>query len=90
MPVWVKDPDDVEDYTLDWSQRLVEDDFLVGVVFTVSSSELNLVSSNFTNTVSTCWLSGGVPGGAYEVNCHVTTDAGRQHERTFRIQLGNK
>lgn len=90
MPLWIKDPGDVEDYTLDFSNHLAEDDEIVAVGFTVTNDELSVVSSNFTDTTAQVWLSGGVAGISYGVTCHITTDRGRQHDRSFRIVGGQK
>lgn len=89
MPVWVHDPNDVLDYTLDWSVQLVSDDSIVGVTYVVlPGSELFTVSTNFTATTSTCWLQGGVLGLTYSVACRITTNFGRQQEYTFEIVCG--
>lgn len=98
MPVWVKDPHDVEDYTLDWSNIIPEDDEIISVTFTPSSSALNVFSVNFGDSevtgresvVTSCWFTGGVANVNYGVVCHVTTAEGRQHDRTFRIVGGQK
>lgn len=89
MPVWGKDPDDVLDYTLDWSKQLVEDDTIVAVTHIVlPGSELFVLSENFTDTTSTCWLQAGVLNLSYSVTCRVTTSKGRQMDRTFQITIG--
>jgi hypothetical protein len=98
MPVWIKDPNDVEDYSLDWSNLLVEDDEIIAAKFTTTSSALTVFSTNFgdstktlrENAVTSCWFIGGVAAVNYGVTCHITTSEGRQHDRTFRIVGGQK
>jgi hypothetical protein len=43
--------------------------------------------SHPARTFSTVWLSGGLPGGKYEVTCHVTTVGGRIDDRTITINV---
>lgn len=88
MPIWVKDPQDVADYGLGWSNHLGADDFIVAAEFDTGNSALQILSTNFDNTRTFVWLSGGVTTVTYFVTCHITTDKGRQHERTFAIQIG--
>jgi hypothetical protein len=98
MPVWVKDPNDVEDYALDWSNIIAEDDHIISAKFTPTSSALQVFSTNIgnsaltarVNVVTSCWFIGGVASVNYGVVCHVTTTEGRQHDRTFRIVGGQK
>ncbi len=96
MPVWTKDPNDVVDYTLDWSMQLNIDDSIVAVVYVISpGSELTVLSSNFSAgttgsaTQATCWLQAGVLGLTYAVTCRITTDHGRVLEYTFQIVCGS-
>lgn len=89
FPIWVKGPDDVEDYTLDWANRLVEDDFIIGAEFYINS-DVHIISVNFTDRLATVWITGGVVGTTYDVTCRITTDSGRVHERTFRLVIANK
>lgn len=81
---FIKDSSAVLDYSLDWSDWLVEDDHLVHCTF-VPDPGLSVISSNVTNTHATGWISGGIPGQTYSVTCHITTDGGRQDDRTFQI-----
>lgn len=99
MPVWIKDPQDIEDYSLDWSNIIPIDDEIISVKFSPSSSALNVFSVNIgdsllnsgrQNVVTSCWFTGGVAGVNYGVVAHVTTAEGRQHDRTFRIVGGQK
>ncbi len=89
IPQWVKDPQDVEDYTLDWSLRLADGDFIVSVSHVLPAS-LQLISENYTETITTVWIAGGLEGATYPVTAHVTTDKGRQHDRTFNLVMRQK
>lgn len=97
MPIFIKDPDDVLDYGFGWSNHLAGwfngiaqtgHDFIVAVTFDTGNSALTVLSSNFDDSNTYCWLSGGVPDVTYLVVMHITTDRGRQHDRTFGISVG--
>lgn len=81
---FIKDPSAILDYSLDWSDWLTAGDVLAHCAF-VPSPGLSVISVNNTDTIATCWLSGGVPGQTYNVTCHITTNDGRQDDRTFQI-----
>lgn len=88
MPLYIKDPGDVVEYTLDWSNHLPDDDPIVAVSYSVTNSELIIVSSSFTEITTQVILSGCVTGVSYGVTAHATTEHGRQLDRTFRIVGG--
>jgi hypothetical protein len=90
MPVkFAQDPEAILDYTLDWSKLLVEGDVLAQTHFTPDSG-LSVLSENFTDSLATCWLLGGIAGQTYNVTCHITTVGGRQDDRTFQIVVKEK
>lgn len=89
MPIWPKDPFDVKDYTLDFSNILAPGDTIAAVNFVIAPGfELTVLSTNFTDTTATCWLQGGVLDQSYGVTCQITTADGRQQEYTFEIICG--
>lgn len=103
MPVWPKDPNDVVDYTLDWTDQLVTGDTIIAVTYVIApANELSVLSADFTNTgttlidnveltnrlLTTCWLQAGVLAETYSVTARITTDSGREQERTFEIICG--
>lgn len=94
MLAWpTKDPDDVLDYTLDWSQRLVQgDDILSSVWFTDSSTSpgLEIDSDSFDANSSTVWLSGGIPGTTYLVTNRVTTAGTRIMDQSVKLKVKEK
>ncbi len=89
MPtLFVKDPDSVLDYVVDWSDWLGED--------TISSSDwtvptgLTEDSASETTTTATIWLSGGVAGVTYTVTNHIVTAAGREEDQSITIPCKQK
>lgn len=81
-----KDPDAVLDYGIDWADWVPSSDSIVSsswsapVGITVDSDSLN-------DTVCVVWLSGGTVGQIYEVTCHITTDDGREDDRSLLIKV---
>lgn len=81
---FTKDPEAVLDYTLDWTKWLPTGDFIVALSVT-SESGLTVDSSSFTDTETTAWVSGGTAAASYLVTFHITTDGGREDDRTITI-----
>lgn len=90
-----KDPDEVLDYDADWNDAMKTGDAIVAVVWEISPVTVPpLVSENETvdapTRTATIWLSGGLAGADYEINCHVTTDAApdaREHDRKIGLTV---
>ena len=82
---FIKAPEAVLDYKLDWKSWLVDD--------TLSASDwevdtgINHDSDSFDSTSGTIWLSGGDAGKVYHITHHVTTAGGRQDSRTITISV---
>lgn len=80
---FLKDPDAVLDYQIDWEDWLGED--------TISDSEwtvpTGITNDGDTNTATTAtiWLSGGTAGTRYKLINHITTVSGREEDRTITI-----
>ena len=85
-----KDPADVLDYGLDWSDQLA----LVTPADTISSATwtvpagLTAGAQFVMGGVATTWLSGGTAGAAgtdYTITCHIVTTGGRTLERSVKL-----
>ena len=95
MPIviaeFVKDPDSKLDYTMLWAPWLESGDALASATWTadpgitISSSP----AASFTSTTATVWLEGGTIGGAYNINCAITTTGSRVDERTFVLKVSD-
>jgi hypothetical protein len=86
----VKDPDEVLDYTVDWSARL-DDDTISTSDFTLTTAAGVVIDSDSnTTTTTTVWLSGGTAGEQAEILNRITTAAGRTMDQTCRIKLKAK
>ncbi len=82
---FLKDPNAVLDYQLDWSDWLVSD--------TISTSSWTIPggikkdSESKSDTVTTIWLSGGTAGISYSLVNHIITADGREEDRTITIKI---
>jgi len=78
-----KDPDEVLDYSIDWSTWLGED--------TISTSEWTVPagitedSDSNDTTSATIWLSGGTAGVKYSLVNEIVTAGGRTANRTISV-----
>lgn len=86
----IKDPQALLDYQFDWSDWLSPDgDTIVSHVVTVSSG-ITLENSTRSSTAVIAWISGGTIGDEYEVDCLITTNAGRQDSRKMTIAIQDR
>jgi hypothetical protein len=105
LPWPVKDPDEVLDYDVDWTQRLYSADELDQVAAgatvvpadTIASSQFTLPagtlvanSSSFTSVRTKVWLSGGADGQSYLVLNRITTVGGRTMDQTMKLKVKSK
>jgi hypothetical protein len=85
---FVKDPDAVLDYQVNWAAWLGAD--------TISTSDwsaaagITVDSESETTTAATVWLSGGTAGEEYAVRNRIVTAAGRTDDRTLTIVVEEK
>lgn len=99
LEAFIKDPDSMLDYSVDWSDWLGADD-IASVVWFVDDVEGGVAEGDslfveiaycfFTDKVATVWLSQGVVRRSYDVTCRITTTSGRVDDRTFRVKINEK
>lgn len=89
VAAYVKDPNDVLDYTIDWATWLATGDTITVSTFTVPTGLTKQSESN-TTTFATVWLTGGTAGVEYVVTNHVTSAAGRQEDQTIIVLVLEK
>lgn len=82
---FIKDPDSVLDYQVDWSDWL-DGDTISTSDWTVPTGITEDSDSNST-TSATIWLSGGTAGNEYECVNQIVTAAGRTADRTIVIKV---
>ncbi len=87
MATFKKDPDAVLDYTFDWSLYLAPLADAISSVTWILDAPLVKVSSSFTATTATAFVSGGVVGTTLNLVCRITTAAGRTDDRTIVLKI---
>jgi hypothetical protein len=80
-----KDPDEILDYTVDWSERL-ETDETISTSSWIVDSGLTVDSDSKSSTAATVWLSGGTSGQFYAVINRITTSVNRTYEQAFHLR----
>ncbi len=85
---FIKDPDSVLDYTINWLTWL-DGDTISASTWTVPSG-LTEDSDTFGDSTATVWLSGGTVGKEYRIVNHITTAAARQEDQTLIIVCKQK
>ena len=84
MPeIFIKDPDAVLDYTINWAAWL-DTDTLAASTWTIPSGLTNDLET-FGDSAATVWLSGGTVGETYSITNHITTADGREDDKTLTI-----
>lgn len=87
-PDFTKDPDDILDYSFDWSAWLATNETVL--TFTaLPSPGISVNSTSNSATITTVWLSGGTAGQPYTVTHRITTNQGRQVDKTMTIRAQN-
>lgn len=87
----VKDPNEVKDYSLDWSDLLGASDTITSSTWTVSEgSGLTIGSDSNTTTATIVWLSAGTDGTNYSLVNQVVTAGGRTYDQTVRLKVRDK
>lgn len=84
---WIKDPQAKLDYGFDWSAWLQDGETIISQEVTVAEEGITISDVSSADGAVTFWLSGGVHGQWYHINCHIVTSAGREDDRTKSIQV---
>lgn len=85
---FTKDPNATLDYAFDWSSWLASGETITAQTVTVTKGDVT-VSSGPTQASGkvTVWLTGGTAGVTSWVTCHITTNQGRQDDRTISLTV---
>lgn len=83
---FVKDPQAVLDYQFSWVAWLADAETIDAYTVTVPTG-IVLDSDTEDDGVVTYWLSGGTDRSSYRVVCHITTNQGRQDDRSMTIAV---
>lgn len=89
MTTFIKGPDAVLDYSVDWSKWLAGDQIQTSA-WSVSDPAIEATDDSNTPTRATVWLAGGVAGQSYTVTNRITTSGGRTDDRSLVIQVQDR
>lgn len=90
MSYLLKDPAAVLDYAVDWGAEYLSDDALLTSDWTVTPVEpegATIVGSGFDLLIATAQVAGGRPGRIYRVTNYVTTESGREDQRSIMLRV---
>lgn len=93
---YVKDPQAKLDYSVDWTAGEGGSWLQTGETITASTWTVpagitqSTPAPSFTGTKTTIWLTGGTVGVNYAVVNHITTNQGREDDRTIHIHVANR
>lgn len=90
MKGFVKDPQATLDYAIDWTLWLDGDEINTSNWTAESGITITPGSPDFTTTVASVYISGGVEGSDYTLKNTITTVGGRTDERTLLIKIRNR
>lgn len=81
-----KTPEEIKDYSIDWSKDLTTDT-ITSSAWSVAPSDASISSSTIaaSGTLTTVWLAGGTANQVYVVRNVVNTAGGRELEKSFRL-----
>ena len=80
----IKDPDEVLDYSINWTARLPDDDKILTSTWTIPTG-LTLNAQTIDGFITTVWMSVGVSGVTYKILNTITTQAGRTLQEAVQL-----
>ena len=98
-----KDPDEIQDYSVDWS-RFLGDDIVSAATWFIKDADgtkeqlsdsevvdgLQFVQGTISGKVATARFSLGTNNKRYTVTCRITTGEGLQYERSIFLRVKEK
>lgn len=94
MSFFLKDPDAVLDYSIDWGSQYLDDgDIIATSEWTTVPDEgggLSIVGSSFDATTTRVKAAGGAAGKVYRLVNRVTTESGRSDDRSIVIRVESR
>ncbi len=87
MSDYVKDPDALLDYQIDWGPWLAgSNDFIVSANASAQAG-IEIASSSMTSTLHTFFVSGGTVGVEYVITSRIWTNGGRINDQSIVIAI---
>lgn len=85
-----KDPNEVLDYQMDWTDRLLVGETIATSNFTVAAGDVVKNSQDLAGALTTVWLSGGTEGTKCVITNRITTSAGRTYDESATLRIRSK
>lgn len=90
MSSYVKNPDEVESYLIDFTSRLLPGES-IDAVTVVAPEGIDTApggkAATFTDRTVTTWIGGGTAGSRVNIVARVTTSGGRVKEQSIRLRI---
>jgi hypothetical protein len=83
----IKDPDDIDDFTLDWTNILASGESISTLAVSVISGGVTISSSSISTVYTTARVSGGTAGTDAVIRYRITTSATRQLDESLTIHV---
>ena len=83
----VKDPNEVLDYEIDWTDRLVAGETISSYSWITESGTITIDSHSQAAGVVTAWLSGGTHGSSIVLTNRIVTNQGRTYDQSVRLRI---
>jgi hypothetical protein len=85
-----KDPDEVLDYNVNWTDRLEVGETIVASFFSVAEGDVVIDDDDELNGVCTVWLSGGTAGTVAIILNRIETSEGRTYDQSVKLRIRSK
>lgn len=83
-----KDPDEVLDYTHDWTARLDGDQIQTAEVIFETTTTVTLERpTSFVGSIQTVWLEGGTANESLKMTLRITTVDGRVFDEGIKLKI---
>lgn len=82
-----KDPDEILDYDLDWTDRLAGDTIATSAWTLADGVGLTVGTISNTTRITKVWLSGGTLAASYTLLNRITTAGGRTMDQSVKIKI---
>jgi hypothetical protein len=93
VKAFLKDPEEILDYTIDWTRLLETDEIITNSEWEFETDEdprtLVQDTANFGDKGASIWVSGGTHNVTYFVVNRITTSSNRVYERAIKVNVKN-
>lgn len=80
-----KDPDDIDDFTLDWANRLASGETIATFAAAVVAGTVTVSATSTSGATTIARITGGAAGETATVRYRIVTSAARQFDETATI-----